>query len=107
MINSVRTLVVWKTALRVSRTAGRGIRQDAGCSPLEAGAPRRATRVHHSCDFALEKLNAIIQSAIKRFFFTTDRFLNRPLLRPHFRKNIAHRLRDNVNELEEERFVKA
>src|SRR5213075_3288545 len=42
VINSVRPLVVWKAALRVLRATGRGTRQDAGCSPLEACAPRRA-----------------------------------------------------------------
>src|SRR2546423_11090371 len=54
MINSVRALVVWKAALRVLRATGRSIRQDAGCSPLEAGAPRRTARVHHSRNLALE-----------------------------------------------------
>ena len=79
VINSVWALVVWQTSFPVSR-AVLFIRQHAGGSGQNARAPRRASRLHHSRDFAFEQFDALIQRAVKGFFFAADRLGYRLLL---------------------------
>jgi len=71
----------------------------AGCIGHPAGMllPGGA-RSHEARVFALEKLNAIIQSAIKRFFLHDGLFPeSSSASSAAIRKNIAHRLRDDID----------
>ena len=55
---------------------------------------------------ALEDGQPDIERFVKRFFFAANRFFDCFLFRADFREHVAHRFRDNVDQLEKERFVK-
>src|SRR5438034_7284439 len=85
------TLVVrWAWSFRCRRSGPRGAR-----------APQNARHL------AVEKLDASVERLVKPFFFASNCFFDRFFLRTDFGKDVTHCLRDYLNELKEEWFLKA
>src|SRR5206468_13100318 len=57
-------------------------------------------------DFALEEFDASVERLVKCFLFAANGFLDCFLFRADFGEDIAHRLCDHNDKLEEKRFVK-
>ena len=53
------------------------------------------------------KVRCHVERPVKRFLFAPNCFLDSLLFRADFGENIAHRFRDDVDQFEEERFVKS
>src|SRR5262249_11750110 len=57
--------------------------------------------------FALEKLNAFIECSVEGFFFASNYVFDCFLFCADFGENGAHCLRNDIDKLEEERFMKS